>query len=135
MEDFKGLDLTQAKTLEEIEKLIVEKLNISLPEMKEAICKYVDSHAEELTHQFANIAPYENYEKLLEDNDSMADFLKVEATKQETWHLDMIQPDNKNPNLLEFSFHCKAVDDGNTMKGFAYVGVSGKIRHAFACGN
>lgn len=133
MEDFKDLSFADAPTYEEVKNLIQEKLGISIDEMTVAICKYVSLHSEEMALQLPNIAPYADYAKLLEDNDSMAEFLKNEAVKVENWKLFEIKPDSHNDKLLQFSFSCTAVDDGNTVIGFVYISPSGKIRHAFAC--
>lgn len=132
LEDIKERD----ERLEAVDKHIQEKLNISFIDMKKALSAATVANAEELTHEFVNVAPHGDYEKLLEDNDSMALFFKEEAHKPENWDIEALRPvENKSmPNLITFAFYNKAVDDGSTMKGFVYVSFEGKIKHAFAQG-
>jgi hypothetical protein len=135
IEKFEDLDLEKVETPEQVDEKIQEKLGVNLMELKEKISAYVVDKAEELTHEFVNIAPLGDYSNLLEDNDSMADFLKSEAYKPEHWKLLGIRISDVNKSLLSFEFANDAVDDGDVFKGFAYVSFSGKIRHIFAVGN
>ena len=75
-----------------------------------------------------------NYEKLIEDNEGMAEFLKTEGHKPEHWELHYISC-GENDALIQFMFMNKAIDQGDTFKGLVYVSKSGKIRHAFAQGD
>jgi hypothetical protein len=111
---------------------IQEKLGTTLNQMKDALSKSVQERAEELTLDFVNIAPMGDYEKLLEDNDGMADFLKLEAHKPEHWKLESIFVNTVNKELLSFVFKNIAVDDGEGFEGFVFVTKTGKIKHAFA---
>ena len=117
----------------QLSALLKEQLGIGFEEMTQSLSEWVKSHAEELTHEFVNIAPYEQYDKILEDNDSMAEFLKTEAHKPENWELHFMGVDKKK-DLLEVIFSNKAVDDGDSLRGYVFVSKSGKIRHAFAQG-
>jgi hypothetical protein len=108
------------------------KLGTSLDQMREALSKSVIDRAEELTLDFVNIAPMGDYEKLLENNDDMADFLKTEAHKLEHWRLFKIFESDVNKDLLSFVFQNVAIDDGENFEGFVFVTKSGKIKHAFA---
>lgn len=124
------------QTLAKMDAVIQEKLGVSFEMFKQALSDYTVSHAEELTHEFTNIAPLGDYSKLLEDNDSMAEFLKTEAHKPEHWYLVGVrEPDEKHKNLITFSFGNRAVDDGENFEGFVYVSFQGKIRHAFTQGS
>ena len=126
----------QAKQwLDQIESCIKEKLDVTFDMLKQSLSEYVVAHAEELTHEFVNIAPFGDYAKLLEDNDGMAEFLKTEAHKPEHWRLLGITPSDYKKNLISFQFSNKSVDDGDVFDGFVYVSFEGKIRHAFAQGN
>lgn len=121
--------------LSEIENCIKEKLGINFDMLKKSLSEYTISHAEELTHEFVNISPFGDYEKLLEDNDSMAEFLKTEAHKPEHWRPVGITPSTYKTDLISFHFSNKAVDDGDVFDGFVYVSFQGKIKHAFTQGN
>jgi hypothetical protein len=134
IEKFADLGFEVDDKLEQITQKVEDKLGIKVLEMQEALGNYTRDKAEELSQQFVNICPLGNYEKMLEDNDSMAEFLKTEASKAEHWKLHYIQPSDANPALIQFAFVCDAVDEGDTFKGFVFVSKSGKIRHAFAQG-
>ena len=111
---------------------IEDKLGISLKQIKEVLSKSVIERSEELSLNMINIAPNGDYEKLLEDNDSMSDFLKKEASKLEHWKLDYIFVSDINNELLSFVFSNDAVDDGTTFEGFVFITKTGKIKHSFA---
>ncbi len=119
----------------QVDAILQEKLGISIDFLKQQLSEYTVSHAEELTHEFVNVAPFGDYSKLLEDNDGMAEFFKTEAHKVEHWRLLGITPSDVQKNLINFQFQNKAVDDGDVFDGFVYVSFSGKIKHAFTQGN
>lgn len=135
IEKFEDLDLKQEDKMEDVEQKIQEKLGVSIPEMREKLSSYVLEHAEELTHEFANIAPLGDYSKLMEDNDSMSTFLKTEAYKTDHWKLFGVRQHDTQPTLIVFEFRNHAVDDGENFEGFVFVSKAGKIRHAFAQGD
>lgn len=134
IEKFEDLDLKDDDKMEDIEKKIQEKMGVSVDEMRQALSVYVVDHAEELTHEFVNMAPLGDYSKLLEDNDSMAEFLKTEGHKPEHWMLYSVRLSDYNKTLISFDFKNKSVDDGDIFSGFVFVSMSGKIRHTFAQG-
>lgn len=134
MEDFKELDLLPEDTEETVEVKLKEKVGIGLADLRAALRTYVVNKAEELTHDFQNITPYGDYEKILEDNDSMATFLRDEASKSENWKLIWIQTTNVAVPMLQFCFSNTAVDEGEGFVGNVYLGLNGKIKHAFAQG-
>ncbi|SRR6266404_5987780 len=135
IEKFEDLGLKDEFKIEEVDAILQEKMGIKIADLQQAICDYVQSHSEEMSLQFKNIAPLGDYEKLLEDNDSMASWLREEAAKIEHWKLSEIHPHEVHKNLLQFIFKCSAIDDGTTCRGFAFVSLSGKVRHAFARGD
>lgn len=134
VDKFADLGLDKAESAEEAEKLIQEKLGLSVAEMKQALSNYVVANAEELTHTLVNIAPLGDYGKLLEDNDSMAEFLKTEAHKVEHWELHAARTTDVRNDLLSFEFSNDAIDEGESFQGFVFVSFQGKIKHAFAQG-
>ncbi len=134
IEDIKDFDIQQKDPVEVWDQKIKEKIGISIKDLQQALSAAVIDKAEALTHEFVNIAPLGNYENLLEDNDSMAEFLKIEASKPEHWLLRTIQFNATNSSLIEFSFVCNAVDNDDFV-GFVFVSKAGKIRHAFAQNN
>jgi len=131
MDVLDDLGLEAGASIEKWDEQLQEKLGLKIIDLQNAICEWIKKNSEELTHEFVNIAPSGDYGKLLEDNDSMAEFLKNESAKPEHWNL-MAARGNENPNLIQFMFDCEVVDEGDTFKGFVFVSKSGKIRHAFA---
>jgi hypothetical protein len=135
IEKYADLGLKDEHKIEEVEAILQEKMGIKLDDLRQAIGNYVQSHSEEMSQQFNNIAPLGDYSNLLEDRDSMSFFLKDEAFKNEHWKLFQIEPHTVHKNLLHFTFKNSAIDDGNTCRGFAFVSLSSKLRHAFARGD
>jgi hypothetical protein len=132
IETFKDLVGDDAKTPEDIDKRLQEKLGIGLGAMSEALCVYLKEKAEEVAEDCFSIAPYGDYSKMVEDKVEMAKFLREEAAKPEHWKLDFLEVKKKDDKLIEFVFVNSSVDDGDILKGFVFVGFSGIIRHAFA---
>jgi hypothetical protein len=132
VESFKDLLPEEAKSPEEIDKVLQEKLGIGLAEMSQALSDSVLERADEFAEELMNIAPYGDYSKLTEDSEVIVKFLKEEATKLENWKIQFIEAKKEKDQLIEFVFFNKSVDDGDILKGFVFVGLSGKIRHAFA---
>ena len=129
LKDFDNLETHEIE--EKLDVVLQEKLGIGLGALRNSLSEYVKNKAEELALDLPNIAPYNDYGTLLEDNDSMTAFLRNEAFKLENWFLNTIQ-DDKNKNLIKFVFKNKAVDDGHVLEGLVFVNKSGVIRHAFA---
>jgi len=129
---FKELDLKDEDKREDVINKITAKLNLSHETLCEGISAFVKDHAEEFTLEMLNIAPYGEYESLIEDEDNMAEFLKKEAVKLDNWKLVMIEPVSMDTSLIKFMYHNVAVDEGEVLRGFAIVSLSGKVRHAFA---
>ena len=126
-EDFKDGELE-----EKLGAVLKEKLGIGLDEMRSVLHESVKNRAEELALDLPNLAPYNDFGALLEDNDSMATFLRDEASKVENWLIYSIQEDQKNKSLIKFTFLNKAVDDGKILEGLVFTNKSGTVRHAFA---
>jgi hypothetical protein len=118
-----------------VDARLQEKLNISLNSLKQLLSEYVVSHAEEITLELPNIAPYGQYDKLIEDNDEMAEFLKKEVSKPEAWLLAGILDDEKFTSLIKFKFICKAVDEGQVLEGYVFTSKAGIVRHSFVLVN
>lgn len=131
IEKIEDLDVAKSDSIEEVEKVIIEKLGVSFPDMIKAICAFIQNEAEKLTEDFVNIVPNGDYSLLIEDPDSMAEFLRNEAAKETSWKIESFAPDAKKP-MIQFVFANTVVDEGESFKGYVYVSFSGVIRHAFA---
>jgi len=130
--EFEDLGLLEKDTPEDIDKKIQEKLGLSFNMMYEKLSNYINHHIDDVMVGMINIAPYEDYEELIEDHYGMVNFLKTEVVKGENWKLDMV--DSRNGSL-HFRFLSTAVDDGTTFKGVVVVSFSGKILHTFCFGD
>ena len=131
VESFKEIPFAEAKGEEEIDKLLQEKLGISLAECATALCDSLRERAEEVAEEMTSLAPNGDYEKLMEEPEAIIKFLREEATKPECWALEFLETKKEKSQLMELVFANKAVDDGDSLKGFVFIGLSGKIRHAF----
>jgi len=126
------IPLKDTKTSEEMDKVLREHLGIGFSECAEALSASVAERAGELAEEMINLAPYGDYDKVMEDKGLILSFLREEATKVENWAIEFIEVRKATDQLMELVFFNKAVDDGDILKGFVFVGLSGKIRHAFA---
>ena len=130
IEDWKDLGLVDGGGEEQWSQQIQEKLGLSVDDLKSAISKWMETHAEELSLNFLTVAPHGDYGKMMEDNDSMAEFFRKDGADPQYWKL--VGGRTESENMFQFSFSCQAVDEGESLHGFVYVGKSGKIRHVFA---
>ncbi len=121
----------KTKEVAAIDKILKEELNISLDDCSKALHDSLYERADELFEDIINLAPYGNYDKMMEDPEEISSFLKDEACDLENWKIDFIELEKKEDKLLKLTFLNKAVDDGDILKGYVFIGLSGKIRHAF----
>lgn len=131
VEDFKEISFENLKELEEIDGVLRENLGIGFAECTKALCDSLLERAEEVVEDLPSVAPHGDYSKLLEEPESIAKFLREEAAKPENWKFEMLEVRKAKDQLMELIFVSTAVDDGDILKGFVFVGLSGKIRHAF----
>lgn len=124
-------DIDAAKKTEEIDDILRKHLTVGFAECGEALAKFLLERGEECLEDMINLAPYGDYDKLTEDKEIILKFLQEEAVKPENWVIQMVEVKKKGDQLIELLFFNKAVDDGDILKGFVFVGASGKIRHAF----
>jgi hypothetical protein len=133
LDSFKDFSFGETKTVEDVDKLLQEKLGVSLQQCQEALSNALLLRAEEVVPDLPSVAPYGDYGKLMEDPETILTFLQQEAFKEENWSCEFAEIRNKEKDqLMELVFYNKAVDDGDILKGYVFVGLSGKIRHAFA---
>jgi len=130
-ESFKDIPFGEAKKTEEIDALLQEHLKISLKDCHEALSISLEKRAEEFAAELTSLAPYGDYDKLTEDTDTITKFLREESTKLDNWKIEFLEIKKDTDKLMELVFHNKSVDDGDILKGFVFIGLSGKIRHAF----
>lgn len=131
IESFKDLSFEGCKTEEDAATRLQEKLGLALQDCKEALSNSLLIRAEEILPDLPSCAPYGDYDKLMEDPEVIQKFLEDEACKPENWEIVFFYARKEQDKVAEFVFYNKAVDDGDILKGYVYVGLSGKIRHAF----
>lgn len=134
IESFKELAFlySEEKTKpEDIDNALREKLGIGFAECGQALSESLKTRAEEVAQDLPSLAPHGDYSKMTEDPAVIATFLRDEAAKSENWNIDFIQIKKDNSQLMEMVFVNKVVDDGDILRGYVFVGLSGKIRHAF----
>lgn len=130
-EDIKELVSEELKTPEDIDKKLREKLGIGFSEMAGALTDSLQQRAEEVAEDCFSVAPYGDYSKMIEDPEGVAKFFREEAAKPEHWKLEYFELQKKGGQMIEFIFTNSSVDDGDILKGYVFVGLSGIIRHAF----
>ena len=111
-----------------LDEKLKEKLNISVKEMQDVLSTSLISSSADIAGELNNIIAYNDYDKIIEDENDMVEFLKNEASKPENFWLYGIQEDN---GLLKFHFINMAVDEGDVVNGFVFVSKGGKIKHYF----
>lgn len=114
-----------------VEDKIKEKLGLSFQDMVEKLGPYVLKNCDKIADQMRNLAPYGQYDKLMEDKSQMLDFLKQELVKPEVWRLQEYTLDSKFKKMVVFKFKCSAIDQADSVFGNVLVSFSGAIRHAF----
>lgn len=125
---FEELNFEKIKSNEEMDKFLKDNLGIGLFECANALSQDLLVKAKEIAQDMPNLVPYNDYERLLEDKGSITQFLLQEAFKEENWLIQFIEVKDQ---LLELVFFNKAVDEGDLLKGFVFVGLTGKIKHSF----
>jgi hypothetical protein len=132
MKDFDLITKTETKSPEDIDKLLQEHLHISLQDCYESLSESLKNRAEELLPEMFNLAPYGDYNAMMEEPQDMLQFLIEEAAQPKNWVVQFLDVRKQDDQLLELMAYNTAVDDGDILKGFVFIGLSGTIRHAFA---
>jgi hypothetical protein len=131
LEPFKKILNTEIKEISEFDQLLKDNLNLSLSDCQAALEQSLSTRAGEVAADLPNLAPFGDYSKMTEDPIEIERFLREEASKSQHWEIYFAELRKKDGELLELIFSNKAADDGELVKGYVFVGVSGKIRHAF----
>jgi hypothetical protein len=131
VDSIKDISFDDAKKIEDIDKILQENLHVSLAQCAEALAASLQERAEEYVEELVTVAPHGDYGKLIEEPEAILKFLKEEAYKPEHWIIEMLGAKNEKDQIIEIVFQNKAIDDGDMLKGYVFVGLSGAIRHAF----
>lgn len=125
------LAMKEAKEPEDIDKILREHTGTGLSECASALTASLLERVDEMLEELPYVSPHGDYSKMMEDKDLIRDFLLTEAAKDENWTVQFLEIRKTQDTLMELVFFNKAVDDGDTLKGFVFLGFSGKIRHCF----
>ncbi len=120
-----------AKTPEDMNKALRELTGTGFAECAAALTAALKERVDEMADDLPYLSPHGDYSKMMEDRDQIRDFLLNEAAKDENWDCHFLEVRKDTDSLMELVFVNKAVDDGDTLKGFVFLGFSGKIRHVF----
>lgn len=131
MDNFDVITTAQIKEPADIDKLLQEHLHISLQDCYQALSESLKNRAEELLIDMINLAPYGDYNALMEEPQEMLTFLIEEAAKPENWEVQFVDVKKQDDQLLEVMCFNSSIDDGDILKGFLFIGLTGKIRHCF----
>jgi hypothetical protein len=123
--------IKEAKTPEDLDKALREHTGTGATECAAALTFALKERVDEILEDLPYVSPHGDYGKMMEDKDLIRDFLLNEAAKDENWELQFLEIRKDSDSLMELVFFNKAVDDGDTLKGFVFLGFSGKIRHVF----
>lgn len=121
----------EAKEPEDFDKILREHTGTGFAELRATLTTSLKERVEEIAEDLPYVSPYGDYSKMMEDRDLIREFLLNEAAKDENWDFHFLEMRKKTDTLMELCFFNKAVDDGDSLKGFIFLGLSGKIRHAF----
>lgn len=134
VEDF---GFTNEQTPEETAAIVKEKLGIGFPEMAAHLSTHLGERADEVAQDFVTLIPYGDYDKLLEGDDKIANFLRTEAVKVESWVAYKIFADDTlkgYPEMIQITFRNQAVDEGGSLIGYVWVSYAGVVRHVSIVG-
>lgn len=138
IESFDDLDaeeINKIETKEEYLSFIQDKLGFKFDDYKQYLNKYVQEKSNYLSKEFVNIAPYNKYANLLEEEDQIKSFLETEVCKDENWEINYLREISfKDKPTLKLEFTNKATGSCEVFAGFVYVAFNGKLLHAFARG-
>ena len=118
-------DLTPQQVL----SLAQDSIDVAIRTLSEVLL----ARADEISKEYTNVICYGAYDKIMEDEESIANFLKQEAIKTENWKLHSLSISCEKA-WIEMLFFNKAIDEGHTMKGIVFIDYSGKILHSFVLG-
>mgnify|MGYP001206206830 CR=1 FL=1 len=106
---------------------LFEPTSLTVVQLKEVLKNKMQEKAEELSLEMENIAPFNDYSKLIEDNDGMAAFMKNEASNSENWKC--VSFSKYNDFIIISRFSNKAIDNSDNIFGFVYFSIFGKIKY------
>ena len=89
IENIKDLGLVKEEGEEATSNKLKEKLGLSLDDLKAYLTKWLLENSDHVASELINIAPFGDYELLIEDTHAMSMFLA--DIKPETWGLRQVE--------------------------------------------
>jgi hypothetical protein len=123
--------IKESKTIQDMDNSLREITGTGYAECATALTASLKERVDEILEDLVYVSPHGDYSKVMEDKDLIRAFLLDDAAKDENWELQFLEIRKESDSLMELVFFNKAVDDGDTLKGFVFLGFSGKIRHCF----
>jgi hypothetical protein len=126
-----GVAIKEAKETEDFDRILREYTGTGLSECATALTASLLERVDELLEELPYVSPHGDYGKMMEDKDLIREFILTEAAKDENWTFQFLEVRKAKDTLVELVFFNKAIDDGDILKGFVFLGFSGAIRHCF----
>lgn len=130
-EAFKIVLNSKSENEEEFNKILQDNLKVSLEDCVVQLNSFLRDRSQDVLKDMFNLAPYGDYSKYTEDLGVILNFLQNEAAQAKNWKVNFSLLRKKDDELIELIFNNIAVDDGDILQGYVFIGLSGKIRHAF----
>lgn len=134
---FEDLGLTGEEDATQVQAILEEGLEIKFEDILERLNSCLRERASEVAENFLVMVPFEDYDKLLEEQPQMVQFLREQAAQSKHWQPKYIgnSRDKKLPNMVELLFNNTAVNDGEAVMGYVFLSFSGKVLHLFVRGD
>lgn len=128
------ITFTPEETTEQVEAKIEATWEIKFADLRKTLEACTVEVSAKLAEDMITVAPYQDYGKLLEEQEAIYTFLRDEGSLAKNWKLAMVEQTDTRlvaEPLLQLVFDNIAVDEPGTLKGFIYLSMSGKVKHAF----
>lgn len=125
-------------TPEQVEAKIEETWEIKFADLRKSLETITIETADKLAEGMITMAPYQDYSQLLEDPGAITTFIANEGSLAKNWELAMLEETDTRlvaEPLLQLVFDNIAIDEPGTLKGFIYLSMGGKVKHAFVRSN
>ena len=132
--NLKTITFSSEDTVEQVEAKIEEIWKVKFSDLRKTLEKCTKEIANKLAEDMITVAPYQDYGKLLEEPEAIAAFIRDEASVPKNWELSMVEETDTRlvaEPLLQLVFDNIALDELGTLRGFIYLSMNGKVKHAF----
>lgn len=134
MTDIDTIIFSPGDTPEQVEAKIEETWEIKFADLRKTLETLTKEIAGKLAEGMITMAPFQDYANLLEEPEAITTFITNEGSLAKNWELGVVEETDTRlvaEPLLQLIFNNVAVDEPGTLKGFIYLSMSGKVKHAF----